>query len=382
MAKDTPHDKADFPELSDIQVAGGRALPELFFITNRAALGESIGWYECEVILSALQGQGYILYDEVPSTIVPGPAVSAVQQRLATLSNVEGVVILGGYDVVPSVRVDCLPSSLRGALQSNSDADDFIVWNDDAYGDPSGKRGLDIPVSRIPDGKSATLLLAALQTTAGGNPSSRYAVRNVARPFADEVFDLLPGPGEMLVSEPVTFDQEPAVQLQGDRIYLMLHGEWYDSSRFWGEGTLNSVEAVNIDNIERASGSVVLTGCCWGALIVDTPANRVLTGRSWGFGPKTAHSSMALHFLLRGASAFVGCTGSHYSPSVSPYGYFGGPLHQAFWTAHLSGSPPAQALLEAKWEYAWGIPHGQESATVAAIEFKMLRQFTCLGLGW
>lgn len=85
---------------------------------------------------------------------------------------------------------------------------------------------------------------------------------------------------------------------------------------------------------------------------------------------------------MAGATAFVGCTGSHYSPKDPPFHYFGGPMHEAFWERCLAGTPPARALLDAKWHYASYMPHGQSKPALAAIEYKILREFTCLGLGW
>ena len=124
----------------------------------------------------------------------------------------------------------------------------------------------------------------------------------------------------------------------------------------------------------------MFTGCCWGALTVDTPANRVVEGRTYGV--KTPGASMALGFLMAGAHAFIGCTGAHYSPTEEPYGYFGGPMHEGFWRALLAGAPPAQALYDAKVEYVRGFPHGRSSPVQQAIEYKILREYTCLGLGW
>jgi hypothetical protein len=115
-------------------------------------------------------------------------------------------------------------------------------------------------------------------------------------------------------------------------------------------------------------------------LTVDTPAGRVVPGRSIGL--KTAESSIALGFLARGASAFIGCTGAHYSPTEEPFNYFGGPMHRAFWSAYNAGKPPAQALFDAKIDYIRGMPHGRTGVLQTAIEYKILRQYTCLGLGW
>ena len=97
---------------------------------------------------------------------------------------------------------------------------------------------------------------------------------------------------------------------------------------------------------------------------------------------RTPGSSIALSYLHSGVRAYVGCTGTHYSPTARPYNYFGGPMHTAFLTRLMQGTPPAQALFEAKLEYLQKMPHGQTSALGQGIEFKILKQFTCLGLGW
>jgi hypothetical protein len=130
---------------------------------------------------------------------------------------------------------------------------------------------------------------------------------------------------------------------------------------------------------------VLLTGCCWGALTSQQTARNHTAGE-----PITSHTpatSLALAFLKAGVQAFVGCTGTHYSPTISPYGYFGGPLHEAFWKNVLPapagrGLAPAAALFEAKKTYIAGMPHGQTAAKAIAIEMKILHQFHCLGLGW
>jgi hypothetical protein len=280
--------------------------------------------------------------------------------------------------VVPAHRLDALPKALRARLGPTRDADDFIVWSDDLYGDRDGDLIAELPVSRIPDGNSAELVLTALSAGDASRPIARTGVRNVARPFAEEVYGGLPGAEPLYVSQPTTIDDGP--ELAGDLTYLMLHGDFVDSTRFWGEDTPQDREAVNLNHIPAPAARVVLTGCCWGALTFDNPAVHALPGRPPG--QKAPDASIALSFLQRGATAFVGCTGSHYSPTEEPYGYFGQPMHDAFWNALLAGAAPAQALFDAKVEYVKGFPHGRTTRMFHAIEYKILRQFTCLGLGW
>jgi beta-lactamase superfamily II metal-dependent hydrolase len=367
--------------LPALRIAGGRQLPKLLFVTSKEALARNIGQRESEHLLKSLRSQNNLLFDQIPATMSDGAQTAAlVRQQLQKNSGIKGVVLLGGYDVVPSQRVDCLPAALRSRVSGNGDADNFIVWSDDVYGDADGDLLPELPVSRIPDGNRAQRVFAAVQAAGSPLGQSRMGVRNVARPFANEVFRNLPGSTSMLVSQPLTYDANPRFLLSGDRVYIMLHGDYADGSRFWGEETQGNREAVNISNLPGKSGAVVFTGCCWGALTVNTPAGRVLNGRR--FGQKSPDDSLAMSFLGRGAVGFIGCTGSHYSPLLPPYKFFGGPMHEEFWRAYSPGRSPAQTLFDAKLQYLKGMPHGQTTANSQAIEYKILRQYTCLGLGW
>lgn len=374
----TPHEDRPLPRLD---IAAGRSLPELLFVTSKQALAENIGIAETNHLLASMRARNLALYDELPrGTADPASMAGIVRGQLSQKPGVRGIVIIGGYDVVPAQILDCLPRSLRQGLPSNDDPDQFTVWSDDIYGLPDGAGMPRLPVSRVPDGKSAQLVFAAIQAKNAPLSNPRTGVRNVARPFAQPIYQSLPGSANMLVSQPSVFSQNPAINLQADRVYFMLHGDYVDSTRFWGEGTADNREAVNISNVPPQSGRVVFAGCCWGALIAGTPAGLVEPNRP--FGQKSADSSIALSFLSKGSNAFVGCTGAHYSPTEPPFQYFGGPMHQAFWRAFNAGTPAAEALLRAKREYSSGMPHGQTSTLSRAIEYKILRQYTCLGLGW
>lgn len=358
------------------QLASGRQLPPLLFVTDRRALARNIGVLEATELLRRLAEDGAEVMDTVNGAGTPAAASDMVRRRLR-VGRFSGVVLIGGYDVVPSQRLDCLPPKMRNALGAMDDPDDFIVWSDDVYGDIDGDSLPELPVSRVPDGKSADLVFRALQP--GSTTAGRSGIRNVARPFAEGVFAALPGAAALQVSQPATY-RDPETRLDGSHIYLMLHGDYVDASRFWGEGTPKNMEAVNVGSVQSVPGAVVLAGCCWGALVADTPASRVAPNRP--FGHRTPNASLALAFLNAGALAFVGCTGAHYSPQAPPYDYFGGPMHHAFWRHVLAGKSPAEALFAAKSEYVSGILKRHARPTSQAIEFKIWRQFTCLGLGW
>jgi len=351
-------------------------------------LAENVGLTETDYLLEAIREAGMLLYDTVPPRLQEASqAMDWVRPQLRSNPTIEGVVLLGGYDVLPAQRLDALDPELRRSLPSLSDSDNFIVWSDDVYGDRDGDGLPELPVSRIPDGKSSQLLFTAMQV--GDRPvgAPRNGVRNVARPFAEGIYQNLPGAGIMLVSEPTTSNQTPPIDLGADRVYLMLHGSDEDGTRFWGETSNGgALEAVNISNVADRGGRVVFTGCCWGALTVDPIAVHAGPGRA--VAQRTTESSIALSFLASGVTAFVGCTGAHYSPTVPPYQEYGGPLHEAFWESYNAGVPPAQALFDAKRQYVGIMGHGSgptrgsSGRRTLAIEKKIFRQFTCLGLGW
>lgn len=362
---------------TDLQIGGGRPLPRLLFATNRDALAANIGPDATETVLAAIRAvDGAELYDDLPRDAASSGAFAVKQ--LKQFPEAKGVVLVGGPSVVPPQRRDCLQPGLRAQVPPDDDPDDFVVWSDAPYGRRSDEALSDLPVSRVPDGNSADLLIAALRADDGPREPQRNGVRNIMRPFADEVFEALPGAEPLLRSRDTTFGTPPS--LAGEHVYLMLHGDYADSTRFWGEETVANAEALNLTNIISPAARVVFTGCCWGALTADQPAHWALPDEVPA--AKSAGASIALAFLERGSTAFVGCTGAHYSPTEEPYGYFGGPMHDAFWRSLLAGSPPAEALWEAKIDYMRGFPHGRRTPFGLAVEYKILNQFTCLGLGW
>src|SRR5262249_51944891 len=200
------------------------------------------------------------------------------------------------------------------------------------------------------------------------------------RPFADLIYETIAGSRALLVSQPVTSQSAQSQNAAARAVYFMLHGSDLDMSRFWGERPGGGpLEAFRAGLVPNAVSGVVFAGCCWGALTVGTKACDYRVGEP--VQPVTPESSIALSFLQAGATAFVGCTGCHYWPQPAD-GYFGGPMHRAFWTALAAGKAPAVALHDAKREYVGGMPHGLREPIQIAIELKILREFTCLGLGW
>ncbi len=363
--------------LTPLLVGGGRRLPRLLFVTRPDALARSINDpVQAAIVLKALRAAGTLL--ELPpnpaNSDAADAAVAAVRAKL-TQGSFAGVVLVGGYDVVPSMRVDVLSSSSRVARKKEDPTDRFTVWNDDAY------TNLELPVSRVPDGHSAALLRASLGADRHAQPTPRFGVRNARRAYADTLYNSLSGSTRMKKCAPRCIGAREA---KGDLVYLLLHGEPSNVREFFGEAedkdeTFRPV-GFSVKSVPSTCGAVVFSGCCWGALTVTSPAGDVNDGDALEI--RTEDESVALTFLRKGAIAFIGCTALHFSPEEAPHNYFGQPMHEAFFSEYLAGRPPAQALFEAKKRYAAGIPHGRHGARNVAIEQKTLAEFTCLGLGW
>jgi hypothetical protein len=354
---------------------GSDRRPRLLFVTEPVALARNVGDVDAAAILADLRTRpGTVL------TIAAGASVDAAielsRQALAGDADLAGVVLVGGYDVVPSQSIDTVPVHLHDRIRRGRDADSFVVWSDTNYGYRLDRRQL--PVSRVPDGRLGSMLRDALSppTATVGAPRG---VRNINRPFAESVFSLVEDDRKLWVSKDAT-PASVGEGLAGRLIYLMLHGSRVDGTRLWGEAGEQPFEAITLNNIGKLPGAVVLLGACWGGLISDLRAIDYQEGAP--IPPRLPENSIAMACLAAGARAVIACTGSHYSPVREPYDYYGGPIHRDFLKAYLDGSPPALALLAAKQAYAAAMPHGLTDPDDQAIEYKMIWQFTCLGLGW
>lgn len=429
----TPTSTAGTSQGRDGLLAAGRDLPQLLFVTHRAALDQNIGGHGASEVLALIREANmrrprerrHVIVEYLGDTpLNPSVGLREVHDTLREHPTVQGVVLLGGYDVVPAMRVDTLPPWLRTWVDhqplDGDDADNWIVWCDDAYGDLDGhseRAGIpEIPVSRIPDGRSKELMLAALCTDAPAE-TSRSGIRNVRRPFAERVFALLPGTDEMHVSSPVRSSRLAKSALQASHVYIMLHGRNDIGRELWGEVNRvlspNTMEMEVQERIETEApieitatlehkmleskddemisavdyqrmpgdGATILSGCCWSAQAAKTSARRTRSGTVPQ--PRRTDTSVALASLRRGARAFVGSTGVNYSPIDPDDRFYCEPLHREFWHAVNANHPPAMALLIAKHRYASGMPHGHRNDYISlAIEHKTLHQYTCLGLGW
>lgn len=356
------------------RLASGRDIGKLLFVTNRSGLERNVGVAEADLACDLIARDAELL--DVGSASDPQGLVHSVLDR----GDHSGIVLVGGYDILPSDRVDVLDPALRSRIRPDEvafDPDEFIVWSDDGWGDPQGSGTARLPISRIPDGRSGELVMASLTADAQA-PEGAFGIRNEARPFAKAIFRLL-SQEEALSSAPLHVSQLDRDAPARRHVYFMLHGDDRDASRFWGDDVSASrvLEAINVGALPLSGLDIVFAGCCWGALSVLQRANNA----NALVAPRSPEESMALACLRSGARAFVGCTGVHYSPGEEG-GFFGAPMHDAFWKEALGGRPPAEALFRARANYLVEMPHNRRSALEIGIERKIYKQFTCLGLGW
>jgi hypothetical protein len=315
-------------------------------------------------------------------------------------NGIQGIIILGGYSIVPALRIDTL-NNQQTAFRYNDRKDDFSVWNDDCYGNLDWNQQVfsyqpeihpwfpDLPVSRIPDCDDCTFLINALLNVYT-NHDSLGAIFCQTRPHVESII-------HSVFAHPTTWKFQSAPKkaidltdyiemglIKQQRLYVQLHGEDTDGRTQWGENIryaplemLEIAHAISIIN----KGSVVLSGSCWAALIVHELANHGVH-----VTPKGINDLIALKFLEQGASAFVGSTGSHTSPGSTDdwkvFG-FGAAMQWYFWQFIKANLSPARALHAAKIRYRMLInQHPNPDLHQAALAQKILWEYTCLGLGW
>ena len=148
-------------------------MKKLLFVTDPERLKRNIG-EDADRGLRMVRDAGHQLV-----TVAADTLAASVQRTLRNDPSIKGVVVLGGYDVVPSERVDVLGPDLRARLPGNligRDRDGFIVWSDDVYGDSDGDQIPELPVSRIPDARLGPFFIKVLTAQGGARrPRSRRA---------------------------------------------------------------------------------------------------------------------------------------------------------------------------------------------------------------
>ncbi len=316
----------------------------------------------------------------------------------------DGVVIIGSYCSVPSQPLRVLSDDLflkfEASFQQNTsvessnsgrDKDNFIIWSDDFYVDYNGDSFPELPISRIPFDDIESIGKIFKQKSQVNIHSA--GIYNVRRSYSKLIFQKILKTDLNYFPSSLKFEKSnfnnlvyQASFFQHSYLYFVLHGK-INNPEFYG-GDLSSPKntklAIDLDCIPKSLPStIIFNTACWGALIVDSLARNISPNAT--IECRTHENSAALKFLYNGASAYIGSTGSHYSPGgkIAECFCIGVPMDWYFWENIQKGQPPALALFNAKVKFALGIPHNPLLGVVGKVyELKILFEFTCLGLGW
>ena len=101
-----------------------------------------------------------------------------VQQKIT-------VSVIGGHDVIPFQII---------RNPKKDDDDDTFIYTDDPYADFDQDGIIDVPISRIPDGKSPRLIarqLSDFQNLIQNPAAGAFGIANGKRQYAEDVFNLV-----------------------------------------------------------------------------------------------------------------------------------------------------------------------------------------------
>jgi hypothetical protein len=168
--------KTHFEEI--MKPKDGYSSLKLLFVTNEKKLESAIGVTGVIQIRKLIKNHVYIdlQIDEIAQINWK------LYRKILQDQGIDGVVILGGYTVLPAYPKDVKQES---SVNREVDAPDlFVVWTDDLYGYAQTSH---LPVSRIPDCSCAEVMLKALTCQSKLN-LQKAGIRNYERPYADNIY--------------------------------------------------------------------------------------------------------------------------------------------------------------------------------------------------
>lgn len=281
-------------------------------------------------------------------------------------SGVDGVLIIGGDDVVPFYH-----------LPNPSDDDDSEILSDNPYAAASAEAiyAPRIAIGRLPDGSAGNLslllrqidtLLEVRRNPPAAESSSRILQAGIAalgviglavsnslsfgcaasswESVSGQAFAPLSTASSLRLSPPVTADGFQSQWIQGRRFfYFNLHGA-LDAAAWYGQ--VPNDKADDGPALPIAITPELLSEADFTAPIVFSEASHAAN-----VAAKTATNSLALRFLSEGATAFIGSTATAYG-TVEPPLAGADLLGQLFWENLRDGDRIGEALRRAKVQYA------------------------------
>jgi hypothetical protein len=357
---------------AELKLGGGRRLPHLFFITQPERLIEKFGkdnFQVIEKIITAAKMPIYYLPDGMHNARDCVLNSRHFLQKCHKEKAIKGVVLLGGDDVVPfEIR-----NTLDGSF-GNANLSDFLVWSDDGYGVLGDLEFPDLPVSRIPDGNSFALMIAALTAKKISKNRNSMAIINTTREYGIDIYEnFVPysNKNNLWLYHDQTHKPNPPAKINGSFGYIILHGST-NAEIFSGSNRSN----FTVDDVKKSQLNVVFSAACYSATQINSLPSEV----SQRYQRVAIDNSIALEFLRQGTLAYIGVVVEHISSADDKF-LLGKPFHIYFWKA-LKRYAPAKALWIAKQVYTICIPHYSNNPRLTALEYKLSQSFICLGLGW
>jgi hypothetical protein len=292
-----------------------------------------------------------------PVMDVSGLNRARIHAQIAALPATESVLIVGGYDLVPTFVLSNPTLHVEQQQEGDTGADKNIP-SDGPFGGTPGNKAQQLvptrPVARVPDGPAAAAddFLTVLKTIATPPNTPAGEFQEAAQEFEQPALDVAKAMqiSVSLIESPPVIDTDPTLlaKVKGKgRIHILLHGANYspDWANLWGHASQSQDWLVGLSSqiLKDAAlvGSVVTFSSCYAAM-VD------LGSKKSPVRDATNQASMAC--LRSGAKAVFAVTRSNW---IGDNGEILGPgFATQVWRGLLSGKKAGQALIDAKRQLA------------------------------
>ena len=305
---------------------------------------------ETQAVLDAAAALG-------PVMDVSGLTRARIHAQIAALPATESVLIVGGYDLVPTFVLSNPTLHVEQQQEGDAGADKNIP-SDGPFGGTPGNKAQQLvptrPIARVPDGPAAGAddFLAVLKTIVGKPKTPAGAFQEAAQEFKKPALDVAKAMQisvPLLESPPIT-DTDPTLppKVHGKgRIHILLHGANYspDWANLWGHasGSQSWLVGLSSQTLRNASlaGGVVTFSSCYAAM-VDLGSKKTPV--------RDASNQVSLACLRSGAKAVFAVTRSNWIGSTGAL--LGPGLATQIWKGLLAGKQAGQALIDAKRKLA------------------------------
>ncbi len=343
-----------------------------FIVTSMSGLAKVLQKGEAAKIITLADRYGDIYdideilsseYAATRSAILADPkkyiaTVDEIIKKKFSTSRYSCIFILGGQDVVPMAELPN-PVLLRLDPKSGQFMDKDTLYTDDVYGDFDGDTVPDVPVARLPDGKSFATMKGQLRGTSAP-PSGAMELYN--KPWTGAKAIGLQINAGRIDSVPPTEDAKLDANLK--YYYFIIHGS-KDQGVWAGDGKARGgwpIRVVGLLAQDAAARGIVVSSACYAGYMIN----------------ETSATDIGLHFIESGARAYIGATGINYAyPGQDPQAFLGnfcGRMASLIFQNCELGQDPLLAYFNAKREFARGFAAGD------SVSHKILHETNYFGL--